>query len=365
MDIEQNLAAEVEEIDPDLGAKEAVPSHVLTAHDSHGEVLSSHINGKDAFTILTPSLDQEKAVSLSWTGLNDELTEAEKEELSKGLESYVNERLDISNLEIVETRHFPEYEDAQNIMADSWAETGIGDSELIPTYELKAKDMGRNLLIEEFDGVASMAYMFPDADQEDVLYSHAVGAEESESGIGFQIKKSQRERALEEDYQVIQWTVDPLKPVNNRLNTTKLGGRAASYKTDVYNTETSGGTSADRFVMEWNIGSDRVENRIESGEADQRDYVPEISSSEVDYVLNCDDGLPVLNRDSSSGVDACYVGVEIPSVAVEEMDKDIEERWRYSTREVLNSLMEQGYEVTELMRPQENGFDQNTYILER
>jgi len=251
-------------------------------------------------------------------------------------------------------------------MAESWSSTGIGDAELIPTYEFEAKDRGGNLIVSEINGPTSLAYMFPDPRKEDTLYSHAVGSESHSSGAGMEIKKKQREKASEHNYNTIYWTVDPLKPANNRLNTTKLGGVAAEYKEDVYNTETSGGTPADRFVIEWHIGSDRVEEKLKATESEEKGYVRDITPDQIDIVLSEEENLPNITDSDLGETEIGYgvLGVEISSEAVENMDAQVEEEWRYATRNVLGSLIDQGYEVTELMRPGENGFEQNTYILE-
>ncbi|QGA80369.1 hypothetical protein [Candidatus Nanohalobium constans] len=364
MQISRSLQNGADSIDVGLGQRESIPSHILTAHDAVGGVLSADINGKTAITLISQSLDGEEAVALSWNAIDSELTEQEETNLSQETKRLVEQEIGVENVETVPTNESREYLDIQNTMAEAWSSTGIGEAELIPTYEFEAKDRGGNLIVSETDGISSLAYMFPDMTQDNVLYSHAVGSDSHSAGAGLEIKKQQREKAAKHSYDTIYWTVDPLKPVNNRLNLTKLGGVASEYKEDVYDTETSGGTPADRFVIEWRIDSSRAEDKLNATESQGKDYLSDIRQDETDIVLSADGALPNSDFGEEREELEGQVGVEIPEQAVEDMSDEVEEEWRYATRTVLGSLMDQGYEVTELMRPGENGFEQNTYILE-
>jgi predicted GNAT superfamily acetyltransferase len=290
-------------------------------------------------------------------------------------EDFVRDTYGVDSVEKVETRHFEGQEQVQEAMMNSWGSTGMPEEELIPTYEFESKEQGGNLITLEKDGSMALAYMFPDPERPEAVYSHAVGVESHDSNIGTEIKTRQRDEVLESGHKIVYWTVDPLKPLNNRLNTTKLGGKAREYKQDVYNTETSGGTPADRFVVEWDIRSDRVDEKVSALEEGTRDYVrDDIHEGELETVLSAGEELPDYGSSLIEKTDAGYslpeipegpVAVEIPREPVEDMDRVAEEEWRYATRAALENLMDEGYEVTELMVPGESGFDQNTYVLEQ
>jgi hypothetical protein len=73
MKIKQNFPEEIDGIDPGIGTRETVPSHIMTAHGSRGGVLTADHGDGRAVSLVTPSMDREKAVMLSWTGVDSEL----------------------------------------------------------------------------------------------------------------------------------------------------------------------------------------------------------------------------------------------------------------------------------------------------
>lgn len=375
MKIEKNLPTDIDTIDPKIGTSEVLPSHIITAHRSKGGVLTAELEDGRAVSLVTPDMDREQAVMLSWTGVDRELEPDERKKLDSQTEDFVRDTYGVESVETVETEHFRGQDRVQEAMMNSWESTGMPEQELIPTYELEAKERGENLIILEENDAMALAYMFPDPEHPEAVYSHAVGVESHNSNIGAEIKTKQREEVLKSGHDTIYWTVDPLKPLNNRLNTTKLGGRATEYKRDVYNTDTSGGTPADRFVIEWDIRSQRVKDKVSALDEGTKDYLTEdIYVDNIEPVLSIGEELPDYENSLINRTETGYslpkipegpVSVEIPRAPVEEMSEEVEEEWRYAARSALENLMEEGYEVTELMVPGENGFDQNTYILEK
>lgn len=375
MKIEKNLPGDIDRIDPKIGTSEVVPSHIMTSHGSKGGVLTAELEDGRAVSLVTPGMDREQAVMLSWTGIDRELEADEREKLDSQTEDFVRNTYEVESVETVETEYFKGQDRVQEAMMNSWGSTGMPEQELIPTYEFEAKERGENLIILERDDAMALAYMFPDPENSEAVHSHAVGVESHNSNIGAEIKTKQREEVLNSGHDTIYWTVDPLKPLNNRLNTTKLGGKATEYKQDVYNTDTSGGTPADRFVIEWDIRSQRVKDKVSALDEGTKDYLREdIYVDNIEPVLSIGEELPDYENSIIRRTETGYslpeipegpVSVEIPRAPVEEMSEEVEEEWRYATRSALENLMKEGYEVTELMVPGENGFDQNTYILEK
>ena len=61
-------------------------------------------------------------------------------------------------------------------------------------------------------------------------WSHMLGVlPEFRGGLGYQLKLAQRERALAQGYDLIEWTFDPLQAMNAHLNFAKLGGVVEEY----------------------------------------------------------------------------------------------------------------------------------------
>jgi len=102
------------------------------------------------------------------------------------------------------------------------------------------------------------------------LHSHhlAVLPEWRNAGVGRRLKLAQRDDALARDFELIEWTFDPLEIKNAYLNIARLGAIVRRYRRNFYGATTSplqGGLPTDRLVAEWWLKSDRVE-RILRGE---------------------------------------------------------------------------------------------------
>jgi predicted GNAT superfamily acetyltransferase len=103
------------------------------------------------------------------------------------------------------------------------------------------------------------------------LHSHmlAVCKQHQDAGLGCRIKLFQRDDALAQGFELIEWTFDPLEIKNAYLNIEKLGAIARRYSVNQYGISSSplqGGLPTDRLVAEWWLKSQRVETLLQSGE---------------------------------------------------------------------------------------------------
>ena len=95
----------------------------------------------------------------------------------------------------------------------------------------------------------------------------AVRREYRNAGLGRQIKLLQRQDALAQGFELIEWTFDPLEIKNSYLNIERLGAIARRYNVNQYGITSSplqGGLPSDRLVAEWWLKSKRVENLLQS-----------------------------------------------------------------------------------------------------
>ena len=95
------------------------------------------------------------------------------------------------------------------------------------------------------------------------LHSHmaAVLPEHQNRGIGRRLKLAQREDALKNDINLIEWTFDPLELKNAHFNFNRLGVIARRYIPNCYGITDSplhAGLPTDRLVAEWWLDSPRV-----------------------------------------------------------------------------------------------------------
>jgi predicted GNAT superfamily acetyltransferase len=95
------------------------------------------------------------------------------------------------------------------------------------------------------------------------LHSHMLGVlpPYRDTGIGRTLKWKQRDFALANKVDLIEWTFDPLEIKNAFFNIERLGAVMQRYVHNQYGTTTSplhGGLPTDRLIAEWWLRTDRV-----------------------------------------------------------------------------------------------------------
>jgi predicted GNAT superfamily acetyltransferase len=88
------------------------------------------------------------------------------------------------------------------------------------------------------------------------------------TGLGRELKLFQRELAMGDGFDLIEWTFDPLEIKNAYFNLEKLGAVARQYVVNQYGITSSplqGGLPSDRLVAEWWLRSARVEETLRRG----------------------------------------------------------------------------------------------------
>ena len=98
-------------------------------------------------------------------------------------------------------------------------------------------------------------------------WSHLLGVlpEFRGQGIAERLKAAQRNRAMAQDVDLVEWTFDPLLAPAAHLNLHVLGGVGANYGVDMYGTlpgEFCGGTPTDRLLVEWQLRAAHVKRRL-------------------------------------------------------------------------------------------------------
>ena len=113
--------------------------------------------------------------------------------------------------------------------------------------------------------VVAAAFAFPGIDTNKHLHLHshmaAVKEKYRNRNIGSALKWHQRAWALENGYETITWTFDPLVRRNARLNLVKLGVQVFEYFSDFYGDlpdALNAGDPTDRVIAKWSLLSDRV-----------------------------------------------------------------------------------------------------------
>lgn len=187
-------------------------------------------------------------------------------------------------------------------------------------------------------------------------------------GVGYKLKKRQREFAIRQGIRLVTWTFDPLLATNAHLNIRKLGAISTSYLENYYGTSNEGGLSrtgsSDRLMVEWWVTNRRVEERLNGsrGLINLNQYLeadtPIINASILD-----NSGLIIPSETFELPTGSLGL-VEIP-VTYDALIRDnmpLAIRWQKHIREVMQSLLVKGYIVTDFVRSTLDNRDRAFYL---
>jgi len=184
--------------------------------------------------------------------------------------------------------------------------------------------------------------IIPAANLEDafVYWSHITGVhpDHQKSGIGFQLKRAQRDWAVEHRASEIRWTFDPLQRGNANFNLRRLGVTFDRYLINFYGfmtDEINKGMPSDRVEAVWRLNDPRVialANKQIEMFAESYDY-PALLSRDSN-------GIPCING-HADGHTLSYLAY-IPH-SLKTLDRETILAWRLALRETLQQAFEAGY----------------------
>ena len=185
---------------------------------------------------------------------------------------------------------------------------------------------------------------------EPVLHSHITGVapDAQHRGIGYLLKRAQRDWCLARNIDVVTWTMDPMVARNARFNLHKLGALGVAFHRDYYGPMDDAfnrGDRSDRLEILWDLRSERVEGAL-AGEAPEPDLTGARLAVGTSGRRWDHRGTPLI--------------VQVPEVyhALRETEPEIARGWRDAVADVLEELFSEGYRAT--------GFaSHGRYVLER
>lgn len=184
-----------------------------------------------------------------------------------------------------------------------------------------------------------------------VHWSHmlAVRQEARGRGIGRRLKLLQRSILLDDGVDTAYWTYDPLVARNAHLNLNVLGARVTEFVPNMYGERTGSpldlGGATDRFVVRWDLESERVRALVE--EDARPDTDPGASRAPVVEAVPEDRGgeLP--------DADVVRVAVPADAVGLSRTDEEAVTAWRGVTRRAFLHYLSRGYRVEGVYRSPE------------
>lgn len=197
--------------------------------------------------------------------------------------------------------------------------------------------------------VVAAAFAFPGIDSEKHLHLHshmaAVKEKYRNRNIGSALKWHQRAWALENGYETITWTFDPLVRRNARLNLVKLGVQVFDYYSDFYGDlpdALNAGDPTDRVIAKWSLLSDRV---VEAA----RNLNLEIPLERIPVALANVFEEPVKHEvPATSETVAIYLPKDI--IEMRSADSDSARAWRLALREELAPRLNSGWHIAGLTK---------------
>jgi chorismate synthase len=241
---------------------------------------------------------------------------------------------------------------------------GSGYDDIVPLSIFAVIVKRGGILIGAFDEgrLAAFVFSLPGLKQgKPMQWSHMLGVDEAyrRSGIGYRLKLAQRDRALAQGLDLVEWTYDPLQVPNAHLNFARLGVVAEEYLENVYGTSGSvlhRGAPTDRFIAAWNIASPHVQRRV----AQDSVLVARDASVSSAPVVNkiCTEGTWVVpTGEPDLARDDARLFVDIPGRFGEMLQQapDLALEWRMLTRRIFTAYFARGYRCVDFLLDREHG----------
>jgi predicted GNAT superfamily acetyltransferase len=272
----------------------------------------------------------------------------------------------------VEIRDLTTIEEFRQVVALEqaiWGYTDTADLVTVPVF-IFTVHRGATLLgaVEPSGRMVGFAYaVMGMKDRRPMQWSHMAGVlQEFRGGLGYRLKLAQRERALSQGLDLIEWTFDPLQAMNAHFNFAKLGCVADEYAANFYGESTSAlhrGTPTDRLVASWRIAEAHVVRRVEQATALRArshdvSAAPIVNPTELDGQWRKATSID-LSRDDRR------VWIEIPT-GFTEMQQQAPDRalqWRMDLRQMFQTYFAKGYRAVDFVLQREAGFGR--YLLAR
>lgn len=230
-------------------------------------------------------------------------------------------------------------EQATDLEISIW---GLDPRDAAPINLMHVLSYNGGLVLAAYDAnhLVGISLAFPARlpDHRVILWSHMTGVHRDYQGqnIGFELKLRQREWALDNGYDQIGWTFDPLQRGNANFNLHRLGAVANVYHENFYGVMqdeiNQGGMPSDRVEALWNIRDLHVEARLAGNFADQ-------PSPDIHYMLR-DQSSPILSPMDDTLPE---ILVQIPHNLAKLPNFAARLAWRLALREALGTAFAHGY----------------------
>lgn len=263
----------------------------------------------------------------------------------------------VSDIKIRPIRSLVDLRKCHEIQRATW---GYTDLMVFPYTQLISAAHNGGVLLGAYDGPDLVGFLFGYLGMSGTklyLFSQRMGVlpQYQAKGIGTLLKLAQRDQMLRRGIDLIVWTYDPLLGKNAMLNIEKLGGFVRHYARNIYGTVQNPlqvGLSTDRFLLEWELLSPRVRERIRNNTPRPiaEDWLKESNYPMVNYVA-WEGNIPRPIATELELTDEVLL-VQIPPDlnTIKKNDLSVARGWRESTRDIFETYFRRGYVVTGFAR---------------
>lgn len=193
-----------------------------------------------------------------------------------------------------------------------------------------------------------------------MMWSHMAGVlPECRGGVGYRLKLAQRDRALAQGYDLIEWTFDPMQAMNAHFNFAKLGGVVEEYAENFYGESTSAlhrGTPTDRIVLSWRISAPHVVRRLDQPSA-LRARAHEVNEAPVANTTGLEGKWrKTTNIDLAIGERRVWIEIPTGFTEMQQQAPELALAWRMDVRQMFQHYLAQGYRAVDFVLQRDAGF---------
>jgi predicted GNAT superfamily acetyltransferase len=198
-------------------------------------------------------------------------------------------------IEIRQLKENSEFVEAVKLQKAIW---GFDEVDLLPVrlFVTASKIGGHSFGAYDGDRMVGFCIAIPGikAGAKSYLHSHMLGVmkEYRDAGLGRKMKLAQRDDAIRQGIDLIEWTFDPLEIKNAYFNIERLGAIVRRFVLNQYGTTSSplnAGLPTDRCTAEWWLESDRVKAVLEGRSMNRPEAVGRISITNDIYTIKAND----------------------------------------------------------------------------
>jgi predicted GNAT superfamily acetyltransferase len=230
---------------------------------------------------------------------------------------------------------------------------GMAKQDTVTPYIMNAMSHnGGSIIAAEIDG-QMVGFCLGFAGKRDatvLLWSHMAGVLPQYQGrsIGFLLKQEQRTWALENGYDTISWTFDPLQRGNANFNLKHLGAIVNTYHVNLYGEMTdaiNAGLASDRLEATWHLHDARVVTLAEA----VSEQTSATSFPDEGFLVRASDGTIAQTIPTPLTSDTYCIEIPYHISELKKHDKPQAIQWQLAVRQAMLSAFEQGYSARDFI----------------